>query len=82
MAQTQAQQTNQFRLLASRRFGPLFVTQLLGAFNDNLFKNALVLLVTYQAVSITTIQPEVLVNLCGGVLILPNHWMTVFIFGS
>jgi hypothetical protein len=70
MPQTQAQ-TNQFRLLATRRFGPLFVTQLLGAFNDNLFKNALVLLVTYQAASVTSIRPEVLVNLCGGVLILP-----------
>ena len=71
MPQTQVQQTNQFRLLATRRFGPLFVTQLLGAFNDNLFKNALVLLVTYQAASVTSIRPEVLVNLCGGVLILP-----------
>ena len=28
-------------LLTSRRFGPLFVTQFLGAFNDNLLKNAL-----------------------------------------
>ncbi len=71
MSQPPAQQSNQFRLLASRRFGPLFVTQLLGAFNDNLFKNALVLLVTYQATTITDMRPEVLVNLCGGVLILP-----------
>src|SRR5262245_40806840 len=71
MASTPAQPTNQFRLLATRRFGPLFVTQLLGAFNDNLFKNALVLLVTYQATTLTSIRPEVLVNLCGGVLILP-----------
>lgn len=35
------------RLLNQRRFGPLFVTQLLGAFNDNLFKNAMVLFVVY-----------------------------------
>lgn len=35
-------------LLARRRFLPLFVTQLLGAFNDNLFKNAMVLFVVYQ----------------------------------
>lgn len=36
------------RLLTKRRFLPLFVTQLLGAFNDNLFKNAMVLFVVYS----------------------------------
>lgn len=36
------------RLLGKRRFLPLFVTQLLGAFNDNLFKNAMVLFVVYS----------------------------------
>lgn len=36
------------RLLNKRRFLPLFVTQLLGAFNDNLFKNAMVLFVVYS----------------------------------
>ncbi|PHP18454.1 MFS transporter [Sphingobium sp. IP1] len=36
------------RLLKKRRFLPLFITQLLGAFNDNLFKNAMVLFVVYQ----------------------------------
>lgn len=35
-------------LLTERRFLPLFVTQFLGAFNDNLFKNALVFFATYQ----------------------------------
>ena len=35
-------------LLASRRFGPLFVTQFLGAFNDNLLKNALGIYVIYK----------------------------------
>jgi len=35
-------------LLGTRRFLPLFTTQLLGAFNDNLFKNAMVLFVVYQ----------------------------------
>ena len=35
-------------LLGKRRFLPLFVTQMLGAFNDNLFKNAMVLFVVYQ----------------------------------
>src|SRR3546814_6702343 len=39
--------TCSFALLMHRRFLPLFVTQLLGAFNDNLFKNAMVLFVVY-----------------------------------
>ncbi|MGZ8311879.1 MAG: MFS transporter, partial [Allosphingosinicella sp.] len=40
--------TSSLYLLGKRRFLPLFVTQLLGAFNDNLFKNAMVLFVVYQ----------------------------------
>lgn len=40
--------TTSIDLIRSRRFLPLFVTQLLGAFNDNLFKNAMVLFVVYS----------------------------------
>ncbi|MEQ1497887.1 MAG: MFS transporter [Novosphingobium sp.] len=40
--------TTQTHLIHSRRFLPLFVTQLLNAFNDNLFKNAMVLFVVYE----------------------------------
>lgn len=40
--------TTTTHLVRSRRFLPLFVTQLLGAFNDNLFKNAMVLYVVYS----------------------------------
>jgi MFS family permease len=40
--------TSSFHLLRERRFLPLFTTQMLGAFNDNLFKNAMVLFVVYQ----------------------------------
>jgi MFS family permease len=40
--------TDSVHLLGTRRFLPLFVTQMLGAFNDNLFKNAMVLFVVYQ----------------------------------
>lgn len=40
--------TTQTKLIHSRRFVPLFVTQLLGAFNDNLFKNAMVFFVVYS----------------------------------
>src|SRR3569833_4446609 len=38
-------------LLRSRRFLPLFTTQFLGAFNDSLFKQAVILFVTYQLYS-------------------------------
>jgi predicted MFS family arabinose efflux permease len=40
--------TTTTHLVRTRRFLPLFVTQLLGAFNDNLFKNAMVLYVVYS----------------------------------
>ena len=61
----------QFSLLKERRFGPFFVTQFLGAFNDNHFKNALVLLVSYHATTLTTMAPAVLVNLAAALFILP-----------
>ncbi|HAY27787.1 MAG TPA: glycerol acyltransferase, partial [Candidatus Accumulibacter sp.] len=63
--------SSQFGLLKERRFGPFFATQFLGAFNDNLFKNALVVLLTFQAASWTTSRPEVLTNLAAGIFILP-----------
>lgn len=47
-AQKRERMTTQTHLIHSRRFLPLFVTQLLGAFNDNLFKNAMVLFVVYS----------------------------------
>jgi MFS family permease len=62
---------SQFGLLATRRFAPFFLTQFLGAFNDNLFKNALVVLLTFHAVSWTTLAPEILTNLAAGIFILP-----------
>ncbi|WP_226017094.1 MFS transporter [Novosphingobium sp. FKTRR1] len=40
--------TTTTHLIHQRRFLPLFVTQLLGAFNDNLYKNAMVLFVVYS----------------------------------
>jgi MFS family permease len=61
---------SQFRLLASRRLLPLFVTQFLGALNDNLYKNALVILIAYQ----DTTSPratEILVTIAGAIFIVP-----------
>lgn len=63
--------SGQSHLLATRRFLPLFVTQFLGAFNDNMFKNALVVLLTFQAARWTTLPAGILANLAAGVFILP-----------
>ncbi|MGE4560255.1 MAG: MFS transporter [Desulfobulbus sp.] len=62
---------SQFDLLTTRRFLPFFITQFLGAFNDNLFKNALIVLLTYQAASWTTLKIGLLANLAAGIFILP-----------
>lgn len=62
--------SNQFRLLGSRRFGPFFATQFLGAFNDNVFRNALVIVIAFQSANLG-ISSDVLVNICGGLFILP-----------
>ncbi len=61
----------QFRLLGTRRFLPFFCTQFFGAFNDNLFKNALIVLLTYKAAAWSTLKPELLANLAAGIFILP-----------
>jgi 1-acyl-sn-glycerol-3-phosphate acyltransferase len=45
---TPAEHPNQFALLRQRRFAPFFWTQFLGAGNDNLFKFAFTVMVTYQ----------------------------------
>jgi 1-acyl-sn-glycerol-3-phosphate acyltransferase len=63
--------SSQFGLLKERRFGPFFTTQFFGAFNDNLFKNALVVLLTFQAAQWTSIKPELLANLAAAIFILP-----------
>ncbi len=63
--------SSQFALLKTRRFAPFFITQFFGAFNDNLFKNALVVLLTFQSAGWTTLKAEVLANLAAGVFILP-----------
>jgi len=57
-------------LLRKRRFLPLFVTQFLGAFNDNLFKTAMVILVTYYVYSDPT-KEAVFNAISGAVFILP-----------
>jgi 1-acyl-sn-glycerol-3-phosphate acyltransferase len=62
---------SQFALLTQRRFGPFFWTQFLGAFNDNLFKTALLVVLTYDALAWTTLPSALLNNLIPGLFILP-----------
>jgi 1-acyl-sn-glycerol-3-phosphate acyltransferase len=63
--------STQFALMRERRFLPFFLTQFLGAFNDNFYKNALVVLITFQAARLTEWTPGVLVNVAAGLFILP-----------
>lgn len=65
-----APQTSQFALLTQRRFLPFFLTQALGAFNDNLFRNALIGLVIYR---VGTSQEQSLLysNVAAALFILP-----------
>jgi acyl-[acyl-carrier-protein]-phospholipid O-acyltransferase/long-chain-fatty-acid--[acyl-carrier-protein] ligase len=62
---------NQFDLLKTRRFLPLFITQFLGAFNDNVYKNALVILITYVAAEKAGLNSQIMVTLAAGIFILP-----------
>lgn len=62
---------SQFLLLRQRRFGPFFWTQFLGAFNDNVFKTALLTVLTYETLTWTTLDPNLLNNLIPGLFILP-----------
>ena len=60
---------SQFALLRSRRFLPFFVTQLLGAFNDNIFKQSLILAILFKLT--VSADRDLLVNLCALLFILP-----------
>ncbi len=60
-----------WKLLATRRFAPFFWTQFLGAFNDNVFKNALILIIAFQTGRCLSMTSDVLINLAAGLFILP-----------
>ncbi|WP_413664350.1 MFS transporter [Microbulbifer sp. CNSA002] len=59
---------SQFHLLTSRRFLPFFSTQFLGAFNDNVYKNALIVMIAFRLVES---EANALINLAAGLFILP-----------
>lgn len=60
-----------FQLLATRRFGPMFVVQLLGAFNDNLFRTALVFLVAFDLAAGDAARAAMFASAAAGLFILP-----------
>ena len=68
--QAPAGRVSQFGLLRTRRLLPLFITQFLGAFNDNLYKFALTLILVYGGL-ISEDATDLLVNVAAGLLILP-----------
>ena len=70
------QRYSQFALLKQRRFAPFFATQLLGAFNDNVFRNATIVLITSQ-LGLNTDQASLYTNLAPALFILP-----FFLFSS
>jgi len=61
----------QSSFLKSKRFLPLFITQFFGAFNDNVFKNAFLIWVTYDVVNKIKLDPQIMVTIASGLFILP-----------
>ncbi|MGE0212234.1 MAG: MFS transporter [Parvibaculaceae bacterium] len=61
--------TGQFHLFRTRRFAPLFVAQALGAFNDNAFKAAIALFVTYELAA--GAEAAVIITVATGLFVLP-----------
>ena len=59
------------RLIYSRRFLPFFLTQAFGAFNDNVFKNALMLMLAFTAANALPWDTDLTMNLAAGLFILP-----------
>lgn len=62
---------SQSSLLRQQKFLPYFVTQFFGAFNDNIFKNVLLLFVAFAGSSALPISSNLFINLAAGLFILP-----------
>ena len=62
---------SQSSLLKSKRFAPFFITQFLGAFNDNIYKNTLMLILTYGAADAMGLNSHLILNLAAALFILP-----------
>jgi len=62
---------SQFSLLKLNNFGPFFATQFLGAFNDNIYKNTLMLIIAFSASDALGLDINLVLNLAAGLFILP-----------
>lgn len=62
-----------YSLFAKRRFLPIFLATFLGAFNDNLLRSGLVVLIAYSASKglVLPTKPEILVTICSALLVIP-----------
>ena len=69
--------SNQFKLLKQSRYLPYFITQFLGAFNDQFFKNALVIMISFSSFKIMGFDSNILINFAAVLFILP-----FFLFSS
>ncbi|MDH3265802.1 MAG: MFS transporter [Gammaproteobacteria bacterium] len=63
--------SSQFSLLGQRRFAPFFLTQFLGALNDNVFRNGLIILVTFQGILVLGMDHRQLANVASLLFVLP-----------
>ena len=70
--------SSQYALLKSPRFLPFFITQFLGAFNDNVFKNALIIFITFHAAIATEAEVNTIINTAAGLFILPFFLFSAF----
>lgn len=71
MESEKLEHTSQFALLKTKRFLPFFLTQFLGAFNDNVFKNALVVLLTFKIAEWTTMSAATIASIAPAIFLLP-----------
>ncbi|HNY45665.1 MAG TPA: MFS transporter, partial [Casimicrobium sp.] len=69
---------SQFALLGERRFAPFFWTQFLGAMNDNVFKNGMIIFMAFGGMTLVGMDSNLLVNAAGAVFILPFVLFSAF----
>jgi 1-acyl-sn-glycerol-3-phosphate acyltransferase len=72
---------SQFELLKERRFMPFFITQALGAFNDNIFKNGLAAMLVFNSSQLAGLNTNQIVNFSAMAFILPFFLFSA-IFGQ
>ncbi len=62
---------NPYYLLKSKRFLPLFIVQFLGSMNDNIYKNALIILISFSLTQHQALSPKMPLAIASGLFILP-----------